>query len=281
MDEKYTKYQPGMGISTKTRGVVDTINNCIEGPFTILTAMKVLNTDYKKTKRLLAYLARKGWLSRIKNGYYLTVPLGVKNPQAWAEDPWITASKIFAPCYIGGFSAAEYWNLTEQIFIDFVVFTSKKINVRKIKIQNTGYVIRVVGKERLFGMRNEWRGEIRVDVSDPSRTIADILNEPSLGGGIRNAALIVKEYFESEYRDDVLLLDYIRRIGNRTVYKRLGFVVEAMAIKADTVIEECKKNMSKGYSALDPSIKVPGRYIRKWNLTVNSRLGREGGIDIA
>ena len=32
------------------------------------------------------------------------------------EDPLVIAEKLFSPCYVGGWSAAEYWGITEQIF---------------------------------------------------------------------------------------------------------------------------------------------------------------------
>lgn len=46
------------------------------------------------------------------------------------EGPRIISEKIYHPCYIGGWSAAEYWCLTEQIFRTIVVLTTKKIRDR-------------------------------------------------------------------------------------------------------------------------------------------------------
>ena len=34
------------------------------------------------------------------------------------QDPWILVPALFAPAYIGGRTAAEHWDLTEQIFRD-------------------------------------------------------------------------------------------------------------------------------------------------------------------
>ena len=39
------------------------------------------------------------------------------------EDPWILVPALFDPAYIGGRTAAEHWDLTEQIFRDIVVYT--------------------------------------------------------------------------------------------------------------------------------------------------------------
>lgn len=36
------------------------------------------------------------------------------------------AAKVFEPCYIGDWSAAECWDLTEQVFREVVVVTSRQ-----------------------------------------------------------------------------------------------------------------------------------------------------------
>ena len=116
------------GIDRKNREYLDLLNREFIGPFTIKEAAEVLHLKYNRAKRFTAYLASRGWLSRLKNGYYKTVPLGITNPFVLKEDPWIFASKVYDPCYIGGFSAAGHWDFTEQLFRDTIVFTERKIS---------------------------------------------------------------------------------------------------------------------------------------------------------
>ena len=101
-----------------------------------------MHQSEKETRITLAYLTRKGWLSRIRQGLYIVVPLGTNNPQEYKKHPWIVADKVFAPCYIGGWSAAEYWKFTDQIFSSVVVITTRKIRHTQTTIQKTDYVIR-------------------------------------------------------------------------------------------------------------------------------------------
>jgi hypothetical protein len=61
----------------------------------------------------------------------------------------------------------------------------------------------------------------------------------------RHVAEMVQAYLGSEHRDDRLLLDYAHRLGNRTVFKRLGFLVEALGDRADAVVSECQRNLSE------------------------------------
>jgi len=203
---------------------------------------------------------------------YITVPLDAANPSEWRSDPWIVAESLFAPCYIGGWSAAEHWGFTDQIFADVIVFTASRVRERRQIIQGTTYLLSVVSEAKLFGLATVWRGTTRISVSDPARTVVDILHRPRIGGGIKHAAEIVTEFFDGEHRDDDSLIKYARRLGNRTICKRLGYIVECLGVDAPRLIDFCKENVSAGYSKLDPGIARRGRLLRRWNLDVNVSL---------
>jgi len=272
MHNEYINIGVAGGITKSNRILLDLLNRKQKGPFTISEAIDMLGLPYAKTSHLLAYWAFKGWLTRVRNGLYITVPLGAINPAERKEDTWIVASRVFNPYYIGGWSACEHWGLTEQIFKDIIVFTSHMVRERKINIQDTLYIVKTVKEEKLFGTNIVWRGQTKVKVSDPSRTIADILDDPSIGGGLRHIADTVKQYFEGEYKDEDKLFDYIKRLNNKTIYKRLGYILEVLDLKFPNAINICLSNISKGYSYLDPTSSVKGRILRRWNLKVNATI---------
>ncbi|MCK4646026.1 MAG: hypothetical protein KAU46_07220 [Candidatus Aminicenantes bacterium] len=257
------------GISENNRKRLDKLIQSTDGPFTVKDASKILNLPIIPSRNLLGYWARKGWLSRVRRGLYITVPLGTINPSEYKEDPWIVALKIYSPCYIGGWNASEHWELTDQIFKDLVVFTLKKFRKRKTDIQGTSYILSPTSKKMMFGLSHVWRKSFKVKISDPTRTLIDILNIPSTGGGIRHVSEILKNYFNSENRNDKQIAAYIKLIGNRAIYKRLGYIIEKLKIDAPQLSEICKNNISKGYSILDPDVKAKGKILRKWNLCVN------------
>src|SRR5258708_25488291 len=60
---------------------------------------------------ILSRLAQKGWLQRLKGGIYRIMPLGA-GMSAMPEDSWLIATELFTPCYIGGSTAPQYWDLT-------------------------------------------------------------------------------------------------------------------------------------------------------------------------
>lgn len=154
------------------------------------------------------------------------------------------------------------------------VVTAKPIRDRRPTIQGTRFRIKVVEGDQIFGTRAVWRHDSKVEVSDPSRTVVDMLDDPSFGGGIRHIAHTLVEYFAS-HEDEGALLTYVERRGNRSVYKRLGHLLEAQNIKAPGLIDACKSAMSTGLVDLDPAVSATGRITKRWNLRVNVDLSDE------
>ena len=261
------------GISEKNRRRLTILYRSVTGPFSVEEAADVLSLTTPRTHRFLAYLADRGWLARIYRGLYAPIPLDTLEPSEWREDPWIVASKRFGPdYYIGGWTACEHWELTEQIFRETVVVTTRRLRSKKIEIQGFPFRIKRTARGKLFGTRPVWRDRTRVNLSDPSRTVADVLDDPSQGGGIRHIADMVNTYFSSEHRNDTLLEDCIYRVGNRTGFKRLGYLLETLEIHAPGLLQVCKKGASSGVSLLDPGLPPQGSVLRRWNLRVNGTI---------
>lgn len=265
------------GINRENRALLERLHREMPGAFDVEHASAVLGLDADRTRRLLAYLARRGWLSRVRRGLYVAVPLDTRRPGEWVEDAWVVAERTFSPCYLGGWTACQHWGLTEQVFRTVLVVTGRKVRGREPVIQGTPYRVTVRSEDKLFGTTLVWRQQIRVRVSDPSRTIVDLLDDPTLGGGMRTVADIVHEYLTGEHRDDDLLIAYADRFGNRAGFKRLGFVLEHLGINAPGLVAACLDRRSAGLVALDPSVQVKGRIVRRWGIRANVRLGTPGG----
>jgi predicted transcriptional regulator of viral defense system len=261
------------GLTARNRGHLARLHQ-IDGPFTVDDAVGVLQVSRPRAQRLVRYLADRGWLARVRRGVYVAVPLSASVPEEWRADLWRAAAQAYSPCYIAGWSACEHWGLTEQIFRDLMVVSARPMGSRKDEIQGTPVRIKVVDSVRMFGTVGVWRGSERVDVSDPSRTIVDLLDDPSMGGGIRHVAEVLEEYLDGPHRNEELLLDYCERFGNRSVYKRLGYLLEALGLDELDLIESCRGRMSSGVVMLDPDIDTPGTRNSSWNLRVNARIDR-------
>jgi predicted transcriptional regulator of viral defense system len=247
------------------------------GAFDAEQTSQVLGIGHDEASQLLVYLARRGWLSRVRRGLYVATPLDARHPGEGVEDPWVFAERIFSPCYIGGWSACTHWGLTEQAFRTVMVVTARRVRHRNLKIQGVPFHLTVRPEDALFGTVRVWRGGTRVVVSDPSRTIVDSLDVPSLGGGIRSVVGVLGEYLRGEHRNDQLLLDYGDRLANRAVFKRLGYLLERSGVAAPELVQACLERRSSGLVALDPSVGTRGRIVRRWGLRVNDALGTQRG----
>jgi predicted transcriptional regulator of viral defense system len=257
------------GIGLRNRAAVDKIHRAFSRPFSVTEAARELRLNKTRTRKLLAHLASGGWLSRIRRDSYSPVPLGATSPAEWRADPWVVAATTFAPAYVAGWTACEYWHFTDQLFRDIVVVTCRRIRSRAVQIQGTLFRLKVIPPKKKFGTKTVWRGPSKVEISDPARTVVDILNDPTIGGGIRHVAEVLVAYFESEHRDDDTLLNYVERLGNRTVYKRLGYLIETLGISAPHTIQICRERISAGLTILDPSVRALGKITKRWNLRVN------------
>ena len=144
-------------------------------------AAAVLGLTPAVAARRLAARSRAGWLARIQRGAYVPVPIESASPDIALEDPWAVATAVFEPCYIGGWSAAEHWGLTEQIFGSQCVMTTTRPRKRRAVLRKTKFDLHTVPATYFIGLKTVWRGGTRMQVSDPARTLIDMLAVPSLG----------------------------------------------------------------------------------------------------
>lgn len=255
------------GLGNKSRKQLSKLLRGSKGIITVDLAVNELGLSAHESAQLLAKWTEQGWLMRVKRGVYIPVPLEATDSSYSVEDPWVIAAKLFEPCYIGGWSAAGYWDLTEQVFKSVVVVTTKGVRSWRPSYCNVDFYIKRVRSEYLFGFRGEWRGQVRVNVSDPSRTIIDMLNDVQLGGGIRPVFDVFKAYMQSDKKDMKLLREYAKRQNNGTVFKRMGYFIERYYPEEKDSIDYFRENISAGYSAIDPSL-GGDRIITRWRLRV-------------
>ena len=60
-----------------------------------------------------------------------------------------------------------------------------------------------------------------------------------------------------------------RRLGNRTVFKRLGYLVELAGVEVGQWLERWQSEISAGETLLDPRYGCQGAYHSGWNLRLN------------
>ena len=260
------------GISQRNRGIVEKLNRAFTEPFTADDVAEHLGLDRAKASRLTRYLADRGWLDRVRRGFYLPVPLDAHQSGSAHKDPWIVGSVLFEPAYVAGWSAAEYWDLTEQIFRSVVMATARRPRDRQPTIGSTEFFLHTVPLERHIGLVHVWRDGRRVNITDPSKTIVDLLADPAWGGGIRSVVDMLDEYLDSEHRDDEKLVHYADEMQNGAIFKRLGYILETCDIVSKDLVDDCLKRRSAGVNELDPSVHAPGKILTRWGIRANVAL---------
>ncbi|MDR4485501.1 MAG: type IV toxin-antitoxin system AbiEi family antitoxin domain-containing protein [Nitrospirales bacterium] len=228
-------------------------------------AERALDLERDVAAKMLSRWVSQGWLVRVGPGLYAPVPLDALTTQQVIEDPWVLVPALFDPCYIGGWTAAGYWDFTEQIFRSILVFTAGPVRKKLQTYHGTEFVVKHTKEDSLFGIKTLWRGSAKVSISDKHRTIIDMLDTPETGGGITHVFDCLKAYLKDQESDTNQLIDYAARLGNGAVFKRLGFLAEQLGVEA--LLQPCREGMTTGNAKLDPSI-ASSRLLKRWNLWI-------------
>lgn len=224
--------------------------------------------------RRLAAWSRAGWLARVRRGAYVPVPIESESADIALEDSWSVATAMFSPCYIGGWSAAEHWGLTEQIFRSLCVMTATRPRDRKPVLRKARFELHTVPATNFVGLKTVWRGGTRVQVSDPARTLIDMLADPALAGGIRHLAEMLGSLLHDQPKEAAKLGTYAGKLGIGSVFKRLGFLLQRDHPDQVALIELCRQNLSAGYAKLDPALPAD-RLATAWRVWVPASEARE------
>lgn len=235
--------------------------------FTVETASHVLGGNSTDTAKILARWAKQGWLTRIKRGLYAVVPIEATTTNQALEDAWVIVPELFSPCYIGGWSAAEHWDLTEQIFRNICVLTERAYPKKSQEIHNISFSLTKISPKLMFGTKTLWRKDKKILVSDPHKTILDMLYNPQLGGGVQHVVDCIGEYFRSEHVNVAKLIEYAEKMDNGAVFKRLGYIAECVLGNEHELTIFCRDHLTNGNAYLDPKLKK-GSLITRWRLFV-------------
>jgi predicted transcriptional regulator of viral defense system len=230
---------------------------------------KTLGIERGPAAKLLSRWAAQGWLRRIGAGLYVPVPLDLAGNEQIVTDPWVLVPTLFGQCYIGGWTAAHHWELTEQLFNETVVFTARRVTVKRVTAQGAVFLLHNATPKRFFGLKTLWRGSTKVSISDAARTLVDMLSAPETGAGIDHVAECLATFLSAKTGDRELLVRYAEQLGNGAVFKRLGFLAETK-IGDKKLAEACRSRLTKGYARLDPAM-AGASLVTSWRLWVPSR----------
>ena len=198
-------------------------------------------------------MEEQGWLSRVGRGSYVSASIDTLGSDRVLDDASILVPALFAPAYIGGRTAAEHWDLTEQIFNDIVVITGQAVRAKRQ--ERHGFQVHAETPRPDEVLRHQTG--LAASNQGPSFRCPshDHRHARRSGSRRRHPACcgLPFSYLGRQDRDDQKLIDYGERLGNGTVFKRLGFLAEKHE-SGSKLAELCAQRLTAGISKLDPAL---------------------------
>ena len=260
--------RPGKDSLPTSRARLAAVLRAAKEVVSVDVASQALGIERRAAAKLLSRWREQGWLRRIGHGLYVSVPLDLAGSEQVVADPWVLVPTLFNQCYIGGWTAAHHWELTEQLFNETFVFTTRRIAKKRVNAQGATFLLRNVKAKRLFGLKTLWRGSVKVSISDAVRTLVDMIAAPEVGGGIDHVTDCLTSYLATKTADRDLLIRYAEQFDNGVVFKRLGYLAETR-LHDDKLAAECRSRLTLGYARLDPAL-PPKKLVTMWRLWLPS-----------
>ncbi len=236
-----------------------------EKPFMLAEVADTLSLSHLEASKVLYRLKKQGHVLALKGGIFFPVSHKGLTPEESFTDPWVVVPILFPKAYVGGWSAANYWGLTEQLFRTTSLMTTNKISHSILKIGRFDYSLFKTRDD--FGKEKIWREQVQVTVSDVHRTIIDMLKNPKCGAGIQHTIDCFKSYLQEFYKEKTFI-DYASAIKNGTFFKRLGYMTEILLGPHHPLCLLAKDFMTKNHACIDTNLPCK-KFIAKWNLYTN------------
>ncbi len=233
--------------------------------FSFENAVSTLKETPFTASKILFRLVKKGWIKRIEKGKYLLVPLQAGPERQFTEHPFLIASELVSPYYIGYRTALNHYGLTEQPSETIYIATTR----RKLPmvIDGVRYHFVFLQKRKFFGQQGVWIAEKKVFLSRPEKTVIDCLDHLEYAGGLLEVAKALWMGRE-ELNFETLVTDALR-LESRAVIGRLGFLMELYGLGNPKLLSPLRERVGKAFVKLDTLGEKKGRYCSRWKVIVN------------
>jgi predicted transcriptional regulator of viral defense system len=220
-------------------------------------------------RKALSRLESKGWLERLERGLYLVVPLEAGPEGQWSEDPLVIATQMVPYGATAYWTALNYWGMTEQVPRIIYIQTSRRRSQTSVTILGVQYQMVVIVERKLFGITTQMSDGLSFRITDREKTLVDSCDRPDLCGGIFQVAeaLRLDEPLDWEKVDI-----YLEKFDSGAVYKRLGYLVEALGITVPDraqKLRQWRNKLTHGIALLEPGAGHEGSINTSWRIREN------------
>ena len=216
-------------------------------------------------------LVAKKALERIGRGKYLVRPLRTLSRPTVTSAAVQTAALLQGePYYLGGLWALTFHRLTEQQYVSVLdAFVARRH--RSQRLGGARLVFHRVSSGRLgYGSVVTDLEGMSVQLSDPERTLIDLLDFPALAGGGGEAVRMVKQTLPRV--DRAKLAEYAARGARSSTCQRLGVLLERAGTAPRRLAELHRRVLrTKSVLSMDPGAPRRGPFNRRWSVIENDR----------
>ena len=216
-------------------------------------------------------LVAKKALERIGAGRYLVRPLRTLSRPTAASAPVQAAVLLQGePYYLGGLWALTLHRLTEQQYVSVLdAFVARRHSARRLGGARLTFH-RVSSKRLGYGSAATDLEGMSVQLSDPERTLLDLLDFPALAGGGSEAVRMVKQTLPRVDRAKVV--EYATRGARSSTCQRLGVLLERTGTAPRRLAELHRRVLkTKSVLSMDPGAPRRGPFNRRWSVIENDR----------
>lgn len=227
----------------------------------------------KTQEALLAYHVKTGRILRVRRGLYASVPFGA-SPDTFPVDTFLLAGKMTEDAVIAYHTALEFHGKAHSVEERFVFLTSRAIrpaNFRGYEFRGVRFPQALVKKKQeFFAVDTAERAGLPVRVTSLERTLVDVLDRPSLGGGWEE---IWRSLESVEFFNVDKMLDYILLLENSSTAAKVGLFLEQH--QKDLMVDDAHLDRLRQHIPKQPTYMArnsKGRLVKKWNLVVPSQV---------
>ena len=104
--------------------------------------------NYSQLTNFIHRLIKKKRIVKLNRTKYYLIPIRAKTSR-WSENPFVLADEILNSenYYIGGWTAANYWKITEQIPAIIEIYTNKRNG--SLEVLSTKFIFRKTTRKRI------------------------------------------------------------------------------------------------------------------------------------
>ncbi len=217
---------------------------------------------YYELNQRIKFLVQRGWLIRIKRGFYAVASL---ESHSFANISPLIVSQIFVPnSYVSFESALNYHGLFDQLPNRVTAVTPVKS--KKYRFQNLDYQFVKARPKMMTGFEEVSIEGREVKVAEIEKALLDFLH---FRKDTYTVDLVLEKLREAKNEIDPVKLATYARLYPITIQRRLGFLLDVAGISSGELYKSLKKR--SGFARLTKNSNI---FSAKWRLYYEDRFAK-------